>query len=519
MNILRLAVVTDSFVLPAWQVFLLEQLTTLPEAALVAAVKLDPSSPSRPDTGIKHTLWRAYAGLEDRFLKSKHDPLELRDERGFLESLSVVIVKGEALTPENLAELAALNLDIVLQLGAADLSEGLKDVAAHVWRYSRADALAARGSAGGARELLTGEGTTSSSLLDALTGKTLYSSAAPTHYLSVAQNRNYLWKTALFARRAVKALAQGTLGAVETASATSAEPPGNLEMLGLTLKHAGNYLKLRLNMGLSPEQWILLYKRSERLSTDLSSFEQLIPPADRFWADPFVIGRNGKHYIFLEELFYSDYTGHISVITVEKDGTVSEPVTVIKQPYHMSYPLLVEYGGELYMLPETSANKTLDVYRCTDFPHGWTHHKTLMQDVSAFDATPYYDGHRWWLFVNMKAHEGISDWDELYLFHAESPLSDNWTPHPQNPVVSSVASSRPAGHLFTRDGELYRPSQDSSNGYGYGLKLNRVLTLSETQYKEETVKTLTPWDKSIAATHTLNYAGGLTVADARRRRR
>lgn len=50
----------------------------------------------------------------------------------------------------------------------------------------------------------------------------------------------------------------------------------------------------------------------------------------------------------------------------------------MERPYHLSYPFLFEYGEQLYMLPESAENRSLDVYRYTHFP---THHKTQLNGV------------------------------------------------------------------------------------------------------------------------------------------
>jgi hypothetical protein len=49
-------------------------------------------------------------------------------------------------------------------------------------------------------------------------------------------------------------------------------------------------------------QWFVLYHASAELTTSLGRFKALTPPKDRFWADPFVVARDGKHYVFIEEL-------------------------------------------------------------------------------------------------------------------------------------------------------------------------------------------------------------------------
>jgi hypothetical protein len=168
------------------------------------------------------------------------------------------------------------------------------------------------------------------------------------------------------------------------------------------------------------------------------------------------------------------------------------------------------------MMPETSSNKTIEVYRCVDFPRRWEPHKVLME-ATAVDATLFHDGDVWWLFAGMREHEGAFSSDELFLFHADSPLSDKWTPHPLNPVVSDIRSARPAGRLFRHKNSIYRPSQYL---YGSGLKLNRITSLTPTEYAEEEVSSLTAaWDDSITALHTFSHEHRLTMIDARLRRR
>jgi hypothetical protein len=126
---------------------------------------------------------------------------------------------------------------------------------------------------------------------------------------------------------------------------------------------------------------------------------------------------------------------------------------------------------------------------------------------------------KFWLFANVK-EQGGSSLDALYLYSAaQGPLTNEWTPHPRNPIVKDIRSARPAGRIFMQDGRLIRPSQDSSRRYGYALKFNRITRLDETEYAEEVESTLEPAGGSMLATHTFNQAGGLTVVDAVIRRR
>jgi hypothetical protein len=121
----------------------------------------------------------------------------------------------------------------------------------------------------------------------------------------------------------------------------------------------------------------------------------------------------------------------------------------------------------------------------------------------------------WWMFTNVVEHKGASSWDELCLFYAESPTSSVWQAHPMNPIVSDVRYARPSGKLFIKSGRIYRPSQNSSHRYGYGLNINEVLQLTKTSYREKLVNSFKPdWDRSVRALHTYSHVDDLIFIDA-----
>ncbi len=244
-------------------------------------------------------------------------------------------------------------------------------------------------------------------------------------------------------------------------------------------------------------------------------FQKIVPPNNSDWADPFIIFKDGVYYVFFEELPYNEKKAHISVFEMDQSGKHRAPTTVLEQPYHLSYPFVFEWRGNYYMIPESASHRTIDVYLCTQFPTEWRYHKTLMNNVAATDGTLLHYADKWWLFTAIQESPGASAWDQLFLFYADNPLSGIWTPHPENPIVSDARNARPAGKIFEHRGTLYRPAQDCSKGYGYAIHLNRIVTLSETEYEEERVKSIEPtWDPSITKTHTLNCVDRMTVIDA-----
>ncbi|MEM9917716.1 MAG: hypothetical protein AAF990_06450, partial [Bacteroidota bacterium] len=296
--------------------------------------------------------------------------------------------------------------------------------------------------------------------------------------------------------------------------------PTSLQVSRNLLLHGGRlfhkvWKKIRFH-----EQWLFLYKFGKGPSYDFETFQKIWPPKDRFWADPFLLERAGRYYLFFEELPFETDKGHLSVMELFEDGSHGPVSVILDKPYHLSYPFLFEYDNRLYMIPESYQADNVQLYECTDFPTTWTHRMNLMEDVCAMDTTLFYHNNKWWLFTALTETEGSSHHDELFLFYADTPLTKEWTPHPQNPIVSDVRRARPAGNLYWQDGVLIRPSQDCARKYGFGFNLNIVEELTETTYREKRWKHVRPdWDKSVHRTHSITHLPGLTIIDGLVQRR
>ncbi|MFT3894519.1 MAG: hypothetical protein QM730_23055 [Anaerolineales bacterium] len=96
------------------------------------------------------------------------------------------------------------------------------------------------------------------------------------------------------------------------------------------------------------EQWIVLIStHSDSASPAWEDFKPLMPPPGRAWADPFPWVYEGQYYIFVEELLHPRGRGHISCLHLDDQFNVVSSELVLQQPYHLSYPYLFSYEGEL----------------------------------------------------------------------------------------------------------------------------------------------------------------------------
>ena len=243
----------------------------------------------------------------------------------------------------------------------------------------------------------------------------------------------------------------------------------------------------------------------------MNGFTLLRPPAGRSYADPFLATHDGRRYVFFED-WPDGQPGAIARVEVLADGTLSEPRTVLTRDYHLSYPLVFESGGEWFMLPETSGNGTIELYRAVEFPDRWELDRVLWDGVHAVDTTPLEHDGRTWIFTTIRANRGGAT-ETMSLFTADS-LTSPWVEHPANPVVADVRSARPAGRVQVRDGRLLRPAQDGSVRYGYALVLNEIQALTPEIYREVEVRRVEPsWFPGASCTHHYDTDGELEVVD------
>ena len=266
------------------------------------------------------------------------------------------------------------------------------------------------------------------------------------------------------------------------------------------------------------EHWTLAYQHGGSDRPGTGPFHTLVPPVDRYWADPFPIRVGNEYYIFHEEAPLSHYKGSIVLSVVDNAGKIAGPIPILEKDYHLSYPFVFQWDGEFFMIPETSSHHQVELYHCVAFPSRWKLERVLLSGLAASDPTPAFVFGKWWLFASIPV-SGAGTSGELHLFYADSPLGP-WTPHRANPVKSDVRSARPAGRIFENDGHFYRPAQDCSRRYGYAVSINRILQLNPDTYREVEVDKIVPTrEPTVVGVHTFNVAGDLTVIDCLVRRR
>lgn len=239
-------------------------------------------------------------------------------------------------------------------------------------------------------------------------------------------------------------------------------------------------------------------------------------PFEGFLADPFgLAGPDGALTILAEALPWKERRGRIAAIERRRDGSLAMTPTSLDFDSHVSYPQIIADEGAIYCIPETSAQRRVQLFRAVEFPARWVPDCVLLEGFAGADATVIRYRERWWMFTGN--HED-QDEAKLFIFHAAG-LRGPWMAHSLNPVKCDLRASRPAGTPFVgADGALYRPAQDCSRVYGGALAINRVLRLTPDEFAEEIAAHLRPDPGGPCpdGLHTLSSLGELTLVDGKR---
>ena len=489
--------------------------------------------------------WLLYVRLDRLRVGLDSDPLTAVDPAKLLDGLDTIavgpIVDGSErrLSESDAMKLRAARLDVLLQFGFEPLDEDIFEVAANgVWTLRYGDGERYRGDPPHFWEMVADEPVTGVTLerrgREPVDRQVLARAFFATDMGSLARNRvkSYFGSTHFVIQKLWEwhqsgwpyIAEPGSLTGVPDRAQAKAGQPTNREVVRWLLLRFARTLARRLVTALwrrdEIEQWQIAIRRDgpgliAGRSTDMTGFRWIEAPKGQFYADPFVVERDGRTWLFFEDYYYAQGRGVISCAAIGPDGQVGVPEIVLASEGHLSYPFVFFDGEDAYMIPETAAEASVRLYRATDFPREWELHTELYAGA-AVDSSVWKQDGRWWLFTSLREPRGGATM--LWLFHSEM-LTGPWTFHPMNPISADVRSARGAGALHREGTRLFRPSQDGSRAYGHSFSLNEIVTLSPTSYAERRIVTIGPdWERDLLATHTYNRSGAVEVTDGKVRR-
>jgi hypothetical protein len=538
---LNICVLINDLTVPLWIHKTIENLSQSEFAGVTLLVSRGPVPQTREQkiSNGSAVLIRLFETLDRTLFRSKYYSHLKTDITSLTGVKSIINLNNSAATAFRTCEtdtIADLNPDIIILLGRNMAEDTLLDIPEYgVWTFSIDHSKIHGMPAHGFWEVIKHQPLTDLylevSTAEGLPNDVIYASHESTYHYSVTWNRNKVfWRATVILPRLIEGLFRhgesylyqmkerhkAFINVVDRSDYTGAFPV----VLRSLVAHIGYVLRLGVyKLGHTDAfSWQLKTKSKEvsnYCNVDFSAFKTIYPPHGLFWADPFIIASEKYYYLFVEEFIYKANKAHLSVLKLDTEGKLLESRKIIEKPYHMSYPFVIMIDGIYYIIPETNENKTIELYKCIDFPYIWKFEKYIMENISATDTTLFYYENKWWLFTTIDQTGGISSCStELFLFYSDDPIKGEWIGHPLNPVVTDESRARCAGKLFIEKGKIYRPSQDCSMRYGRGLNINHVTRLNEKEYNEVLVKEIKPdWDSRLKGFHTINSDKDMIVID------
>lgn len=274
------------------------------------------------------------------------------------------------------------------------------------------------------------------------------------------------------------------------------------------------FIKLYFRLISRPWLWQIAYLKNNWKNSVLWKGNIVSAPKNHYFADPFLLTHKENTYCFVEDYDMILKKGKISVgLIYENEWRYLG--CALEEEFHLSFPYVFEINGSIYMIPETSKDRSIRLYECQDFPLKWKIKSILMTNVEASDTVVFQKDNLWWLLTSIDPVCSGDCSSELFLFYSDNLFSNDWHSHPHNPVIINPDTGRNGGILRDEFGNIYRVAQKYGfNMYGESFSIYKITELTTDNYEEVLVGPVTAnYFRSISGTHHMHSNGDYTVYD------
>ncbi len=278
----------------------------------------------------------------------------------------------------------------------------------------------------------------------------------------------------------------------------------------------GNFF-YRLKDLLIKEEWnIAIRKKGENLLYEDKNTSGFIVLKNtfRYWcADPFLITKEGKDYLFFEMYDRFKAKGLIGYRIIE-NGKVGKIKKAMEKPYHLSFPNVFERENEVFLLPESCGGEKTSLYKAMNFPNEWKEECVLLEGKFC-DSVFIKSKGKTYLLTQPIDNKAVLERYQIIEGVVEKCE--------KNPIVKGSKTSRNAGAIIEREGKTIRVSQNCLMGYGLSLNFHEV-DCNE-NYIEKEICSISPLDlpkklkRKYVGVHTYNVGEKYEVIDLKNKSR
>ncbi len=487
---------------------------------------------------LKSALLKVISHIELKKTRKRFPKFKINHQIKKLTNFKIANVEGVwsksglflDMTSEDLSLIKSYNLDCIIRCGSGILRGEILNITKFgVISFHHGDNRVNRGGPSGFWEVLNND-PSSGFVIQKLNqeldgGEVLFRGNLMTSDLWFVNNAQLLDKSNIFMMKLLLELAKNNILPAPEGVRLHGNRLYKLDLSFYLIKYLLKVITPKIfnslvNKLISPTitRWSVAYSYHNNFSKSLWRYKEIKNPKGRFLADPFVIESAGETFIFVEDFFYKDNKGRISVIKVNGDDYEFLGVA-LEEKFHLSFPFVFMEGGDFYMIPESNNNSDIRLYKSTDFPMKWKFEKQLMADVDAADTMLFKNDNTWFMLTNICSAKIGDHQSELHIFYSEDFKNDKWLPiNGQNPVIFDPLKGRNGG-FFVHNGKLYRVNQvHGKEHYGESFSVNEIETLSKKKYVEREVSFIGPsFKEATISTHHFNANTNVAVLDFARR--
>ncbi len=237
---------------------------------------------------------------------------------------------------------------------------------------------------------------------------------------------------------------------------------------------------------------------------------------DRWFADPYLLEVTDNHIVVLvEEFCYKIRKGRIAKLVISRPDYVLQDMKIILElPTHLSFPVIYEKDGQVYVMPENSKSGGINIYRYNaEYERLDLVHEVGNLPLTDATIVKFHSGEEYVFSTKLPNPNGNKL--EIYLFDGESMKMEG-------NAISSISFSsniaRNAGDAFYVGEQMYRPAQDCNKCYGNGLNIQQINRVGD-KFEFKTVAEFHSDNPNYGlGYHTFNMKNGLIVVDGHRLR-
>ncbi len=230
----------------------------------------------------------------------------------------------------------------------------------------------------------------------------------------------------------------------------------------------------------------------------------------KWFADPFILGYNDERIILLvEEFDYKVHRGRLARLIIDRfSWKVSDCKLILDLKTHLSFPMIWEEDGHIYVCPENYKSGKFDLYEYNNQTETLIFIKSLIKEKLT-DAILYHEKTGYYV---LSTYEPTPNGRVLTIYNSDLLLGD-YRQFQRITFEENVA--RNAGKIFEYEGKLIRPAQECNHVYGHSISFQMVKWHNNKFSFDEIYRFYSPHSVYDAGAHTYNQYKGVAVVDVK----